>query len=238
METSPPSPSANISAQPSYQQDYSVNYQKLQPKFKDCTFDSDKKPEYLRTWLRLLSGIVRNIPHGKQIENFLDSYLQRRLNEATTRPSFLQEAGLQLSAPSAEAPSSAEDTNDQGSEAEVTINDPSEYPKAYYQLSPESQALDKALFHTLFTIVQGSYLDLITDLTGENARYTFAIHCVIRWPVIRREAALIAHAWSMQSIIKVSWIMGFIKIGHQIRDPRWRKPLGTYPGPRWMSPPP
>ena len=175
METSPPSPSANISAQPSYQQDYSVNYQKLQPKFKDCTFDSDKKPEYLRTWLRLLSGIVRNIPHGKQIENFLDSYLQRRLNEATTRPSFLQEAGLQLSAPTAEAPSSAEGTNDQGSEAEVSINDPSEYPKAYYQLSSESQALDKALFHTLFTIVQGSYLDLITDLTGENARYTFAI---------------------------------------------------------------
>ena len=96
METSPPSPSANISAQPSYNMDYSVNYQKLQPKFKDCTFDSDKKPEYLRTWLRLLSGIVRNIPHGTQLENFLDSYLQRRLNEATTRPSFLQAAGLQL----------------------------------------------------------------------------------------------------------------------------------------------
>ena len=63
-------------------------------------------------------------------------------------------------------------------------------------------------------------------------------HCVIRCPVIRREAAVIAHAWSMQSIIKVSWIVGFIKIGHQIRDPRWRKPLGTYPGPGWMSPPP
>ena len=85
--------------------DYSVNYQKLQPKLKDCAFDSDKKPEYLRTWLCLLSGIVRNIPHGKQLENFLDSYLQRRLNEATTRPSFLQEAGL--SAPSAAAPSPA-----------------------------------------------------------------------------------------------------------------------------------
>ena len=37
-------------------------------------------------------------------------------------------------------------------------------------------------------------------------------HCVIRCLVIRREAALIAHAWSMQSIIKVSWIVGFIKI--------------------------
>ena len=44
-----------------------------------------------------------------------------------------------------------------------------------YDLSPEAQALDKALFHTLFTIVQGTYLDLITDLYGEHARYTFAI---------------------------------------------------------------
>ena len=60
------------------------------------------------------------------------------------------------------------------------------------------------------------------------------VHCVIRCPVIRREAAFIAHAWSMQSIVKVSWIVGFIKIGGQIRDPRWRKPLGTYPGPGWM----
>ena len=64
MENPPPSPSANISGQTSYNRDYSVNYQKLQPKFKDCTFDSDKKPEYLRTWLRLLSGIVHNIPNG------------------------------------------------------------------------------------------------------------------------------------------------------------------------------
>ena len=153
----PSSPSINVSAQPSHNADYTVNYQKLQPKFKDCTFDSDKKPEYLRTWLRLLSGIVRNIPHGKQIENFLDCYLQRRLNEATTRPSFLQEAGLQLTAPSAAASSHAEDIDGQDSEGEITINDPSEHPNAYYQLSPESQALDKALFHTLFTIVQGSY---------------------------------------------------------------------------------
>ena len=178
MENPPPSPSANISGQTSYNQDYSVNYQKLQPKFKDCTFDSDKKPEYLRTWLRLLSGIVRNIPNGKQIENFLDSYLQRRLNEATTRPSFLQEAGLQLTAPSTAAISPAEDTDDQGSEAEATINDPSEHRKAYYQLSPESQALDKALFHMLFMIVQGSYLDLITS---ENARYTMSFTIIAMW---------------------------------------------------------
>ena len=45
--------------------DYSVHYQKLQPKFKDCTFDSDKKPEYLRTWLRLLAKGVANSPRAR-----------------------------------------------------------------------------------------------------------------------------------------------------------------------------
>ena len=118
--------------------DYSINYQKLQPKFKDCTFDSDKKPEYLRTWLRLLSGIVRNIPHGKQIENFLDCYLQRRLNEATTRPSFLQEAGLQLTAPSAAASSHAEDIDGQDSEGGAKMH---RDPRMGYQISSQLQAL-------------------------------------------------------------------------------------------------
>ena len=171
MSDPPASPSVNVSGQPSHSVDFSVNYQKLQPKFKDCTFDSDKKPEYLRTWLRLLAGIVRNIPHGKQIENFLDYYLQRQLHEAATRPAFLSEVGLQLT-----APTDSSNGVDPGEETEeVSTDDPSLYPKAYYDLSPEAQALDKALFQTLFTIVQGSYLDLITDLNGENARYTFAI---------------------------------------------------------------
>ena len=143
-------------------QDYAVNHQKLQPKFKDCTFDSDKKPEYLRTWLRLLSGIVRNIPHGKDIENFLDHYLQRRLHEATTRPAFLSEPGLQLHAPEEQ-------------DEDTSPDEPVFVPKFYHEVSAPAQALDKALFHTPFTIIQGKYLDLLTDLTGENARYTFAI---------------------------------------------------------------
>ena len=126
-------------------QDYAVNHQKLQPKFKDCTFDSDKKPEYLRTWLRLLSGIVRNAPHGKDIENFLDHYLQRQLHEATTRPAFLSEPGLQLHAPGQQ---------DELGEAS-SLDQPVYIPKSYHKIPVPAQALDKALFHTLFTIVQG-----------------------------------------------------------------------------------
>ncbi len=166
---SPTTPSVNISAQPSTTTavDYSVHYQKLQPTFKDCTFDSDQKPEYLRTWLRLLSGIVRNIPNGKPIENFLDHYLQRHTNKTATRPAFLNEIGLQLTSPEFSIP--------EEEAAEASSDDPSDHPTNYYDLSPDAQALDKALFHTLFTIVQGTYLDLITDLYGESARYTFAI---------------------------------------------------------------
>ena len=155
--TSPATPSVNVSAQPTTTtnvNDYSVHYQKLQPKFKDCTFDSDKKPEYLRTWLRLLAGIVRNIPNGKPIENFLDRYLRRHTNETATRPAFLSEVGLQLTSP--------EFSIREEEAAEASSDDPADHPKFYYDLSPEAQALDKALFHTLFTIVQGTYLDLIT----------------------------------------------------------------------------
>ena len=143
-----------------------LDYAKLQPKFKECAFDSNKKPEYLRTWIRLLTGIVRNIPHGKPLENFLDISLSRRLHEASTRPAFLSEDIFQLTAPSPD--------ND-GLEAPEDTSDLSLYPQHYYDIPEESQELDAALFHTLFTIVQGPYLDVITDLTGDYARYTFAI---------------------------------------------------------------
>ena len=101
---SPTTPSVNISAQPSSTTavDYSMHYQKLQPKFKDCTFDSDKKPEYLRTWLRLLAGIVRNIPNGKPIENFLDpAFLSIRI--ASKASAYYRGAGLNLLPPEIEA---------------------------------------------------------------------------------------------------------------------------------------
>ena len=74
----------------------SYDVSKFQPKFKDCTFESDKKPESFRTWTRLLSGIVRNIKGGREIEQFLDNYLQRNVSECTTRPAFLSNPALRL----------------------------------------------------------------------------------------------------------------------------------------------
>ena len=144
-------------------------YQSLQPKFKDCSFDSAKKPEYLLTWIRLLTGIIRNIPRGDPLENFLDNFLGRKTAGRTTRPSFLEEAGMSIRDPGVVQQPAQVDAD-----APPALGS-AENPEAYYQLHPDSMALDKMLFHTLFTIVQGPYLDLITDLTGDNARYTFAI---------------------------------------------------------------
>ena len=59
-------------------------------------------------------------------------------------------------------------------EVSIFQRDPTLYPKKYKELLEESVALDVKLFHTLFTIVKGTYLNLITDLTGKYGRYTFA----------------------------------------------------------------
>ena len=88
-----------------------ISHTKLQPKFKDCSFDSKKNPEYLRTWLRLLSGIVRNIAGGKQLEDFPDYKLGRRHKQSNTRPAFLNDPDLQVEAPNGEDGDSAS-TND------------------------------------------------------------------------------------------------------------------------------
>ena len=45
----------------------------------------------------------------------------------------------------------------------------------YSDLDEVSVRLDMHLFHMLFTIVKGNMLSLIADLTGDYARYTFAI---------------------------------------------------------------
>ena len=73
MENPPPSPSANISGQTSYNQDYSVNYQKLQP---TQGYNGPNLPTRsllsisLKSWVlsesrtTIASGVVEN-PHNQ-----------------------------------------------------------------------------------------------------------------------------------------------------------------------------
>ena len=61
-----------------------------QPKFKDCVWDSAKDTSF-RTWLCVFGGIVANYDVGPQLERFLDLFLLRDPQAATTQPSFLSD---------------------------------------------------------------------------------------------------------------------------------------------------
>ena len=151
----------------------------IQPKFKECVGEFDKDPSSFHSWVRLISGIVRNLPGGAQLEDFLDSHLGRERHASKTRPSFLEHPDLDFS--------DFYDASDLQDEGEVEANEgdsprtqnsttsSSTRPKKYSDLTRDSVDLDCRLFHVLFTIVKGSYRHLITDLTGLYARYTFAI---------------------------------------------------------------
>ena len=200
---------------------------KFQPKFKDCAYDNEKPTRDFRTWIKLLSGIVRNIRGGRQIELFLDFFLERNHQESSTRPSFLNNPALRLGpqddsetripqqpSPSQNNSSVSNATDVSGEEGNESRNagDPA-YPdigqgagqapgglppqyafdqepetiKEYHLLPEESKELDSILFQTLYTCLSGSFLDLISDLNGEYARYSFAI--IALWKHVELTAA-------------------------------------------------
>ena len=138
---------------------------RMQPKFDQCVFDGDKTPKNFLVWIRLVGGIVYNIPFGNALEAFLDSYLEREEHIASTRPSFLDDDLIDI--PELKKKKAPEE----GGEVTVLRTEKTKYS----DLPEEAVQLDKTLFYTLMTIVRGSYLLLISDLTGEYARYTFAI---------------------------------------------------------------
>ena len=159
------------------------------PKFKDCTFESDKNPQSFLVWIRLLSGIIRTLPGGLALERFLDNFLGRDLHVTSTRPAFLDRPELQVpelraspsrsqaTSRSADLPPDAqpEDKSNATENTADTVEPPDQNPQTYGDLSDASMQLDLMLFNILFTIVIGSYQGLIAGLTGAHARYTFGI---------------------------------------------------------------
>ena len=75
---------------------YTISASSIQPKFKDCSFDSKTALESFRTWIVLIAGIVRALPFGPVLENFLDFYLKREYLQSHTRPAFLDDPVLSL----------------------------------------------------------------------------------------------------------------------------------------------
>ena len=73
---------------------------RIQPIFKDCTYDQDKNPADLMVWLTLVSGVVsthgQDVSGGTSLENFLDHHLDRRKGYVSTKSVFLDDPDLQL----------------------------------------------------------------------------------------------------------------------------------------------
>ena len=139
-------------------------------------------------WLRLISGLVMSIANGVWLETFLDIFLGRHPFQSSTRPAFLNDPALALAdSPQGNAtfPSPMPRTSESGWNSPLPFGDRATTqnrdgqtktinPMQYRDLPEEAMALDEALFNTITTIAKGSYLSLCIDLTGGNARYTFA----------------------------------------------------------------
>ena len=132
----------------------------MQPKFRDCAFDSTKDPTNFRTWLRLISGIVRTIQGGALLEKFLDTYLLREKHVSVTRPAFLNDPRLRFGGGSDEQSEGSDDEllhfgGGSDGQSEASSEASSASPMNYSDLDEVSVRLDKHLFHVLFTIVKG-----------------------------------------------------------------------------------
>ena len=152
---------------------------KIQPKFRDCAFASDKNANNFAQWTKLISGIIRNITGGAPLEAFLDQFLNRKVSQAT-RPSFLNDPRLASSVRGLHSPAASSRTTSTATRLPLPRDSPSapswvQTYDTYADLPEDSQALDLLLFQSLYTIVTGPYLSIIADLQGDDARYTYVI---------------------------------------------------------------
>ena len=138
----------------------------------------------------MLSGIVKNIPGGRELEEFLDAFLAREVSTATL-PAYLKDKRLRSitedvlsgvffnspakSSASAEAAAGEEDEEEEEGDAKPSSDVTHKVVSNYADLSDTAKELDKCLFNTLFTIVQGPYQELLMDLMGSYGRYTLGI---------------------------------------------------------------
>ena len=231
-----------------------ISINQIQPKFKDCLLNSKTKAQ-LRSWIKLIGGIVRNIENGHSLEDFLDYYLKRNTKECNTAPNFLQEEALQIgntedqnvtptrtsSSPSVESENEvfinttrppAYDDNDEPSQIPENATEPSRDQEPqhrstytrYRDLPAEAMYLDKILFNMLQTIVKGDYLDVISNLTGNNARYTFAIIALWKHAALEDSSRRLAAMETMENLQfqgdGSKWKLDFVRAVREVYDSR------------------
>ena len=102
----------------------------------------------------------------------------------------------------------AYDDNDEPSQIPENATEPSRDQEPqhrstytrYRDLPAEAMYLDKILFNMLQTIVKGGYLDVISNLTGNNARYTFAIIALWKHAALEDSSRRLAAMETMENL--------------------------------------
>ena len=127
----------------------------MQLEFKDFVADLGRDSKYLRTWVRLISGIIRNLVGGAALETFLDNHLDREKYTPCMRPSFLEHPDLDIGdmPPGLGSPASLASSGEIQGDQQPEQGDEPENPFAtsqnltkYSHLPEESVRLDMALF--------------------------------------------------------------------------------------------
>ena len=152
----------------------------LQPKFKECQLSAGYTKPQLRTWMSLIASVVSNIPGGKDLQVFVDTFCGRKSYRANVRPSFLSDPRLQddsitITTLDSEVQSTVDTQATESQAASGAYAEDTVEIVNYSDLPEESKTLDLQLHSTLLTIVKGTYYDVVSSLEGPDARYSFAI---------------------------------------------------------------
>ena len=199
----------------------------LQPKFKECQLAAGFTKPQLRTWMSLIASVVSNIPGGKDLQVFVDTFCGRKNYRANVRPSFLSDPRLQddsitITTLDSEVQSTADSQATESQAASGAYAEDTVEINNYSDLPQESKTLDLQLHSTLLTIVKGTYYDVVSSLEGPDARYSFAIIALWKHASLDDSTRRLSAMKGMENLTfngdGAKWKMDFIKTVKEVYD--------------------
>ena len=92
----------------------------------------------------------------------------------------------------------------------------------YNNLSEEAKGMDRQLHSTLCTIVKGQYLDIVSSLEGQDARYSFAIIALWKHAALDDSTRRLNAMASLEKLQfnndGAKWKVGFIRAVREVYD--------------------
>jgi len=213
----------------------------LLPKLKDLLLKATGESD-IREWLNQMGSIVATLDYGRELEIFLDSFMDRQ-DVQTVRPAFLKHKKLQLhdpDEPSADPSTSPfqavhpeDDDYPHGQELDDSVtlrHERSVLTEAsssadldcYWKISPQAQKLDRELFQAVYATLSGSYRSAIKGLRGEDRRYTFAVIALYRQVNLNSTHRIMEAIYNMTHLTytgdPTKWKLEYTKCVQEIYD--------------------